>query len=63
MYGIQAKLYRENNISVCNDFFNLRPVLSLRCICLNSKHGEQNPFRFLTSRHDKRVKEKCSLTL
>jgi len=61
MYAIQAKLYRENIISVCNDFGNLRSDLSLRCICLSSKHSEQNPFRFLTSRHDKRVKEACSL--
>jgi len=61
MYGIWAKLYRGNNINVCNDFGNWWSGLSLRCICLSSKHSEQNPFRFLTSRHDKRVKEECSL--
>jgi len=57
MYAILAELYRENNISVCNDFGNLWSGLSLRRICLSSKHSEQIPFRFLTSRHDKRVKE------
>jgi hypothetical protein len=61
MYSIEAKLYRENNISVYNDFGYLWSDLSLRCICLSSKHSEQNPFRFLTSRRDKRVKEKCPL--
>jgi hypothetical protein len=56
MYGIQAKLYRENNVNVCNDFGNLWSGLSLKCICLSSKHSAQNPLRFLTSRHDKRLK-------
>jgi len=61
IYGIQAKLYRENSISVCNYFGNWWPGLSLRCICISSKLSEQNPFRFLTSRHDKRAKEECSV--